>query len=92
MTDPITFRIKSSSSQTEQVKQRQRMVERFLGKQNSQLFSTSFDLEKVGSKNCENLIGSVEIPVGVAGPVRVKSELLDGEVVLPLATTEPVQA
>ncbi len=56
----------------------------------------SFDVERVGSKNCENLIGSVEIPVGVAGPVGAVVFSQSGtdkktqnlEFVLPLATTE----
>ena len=43
-----------------------------LDKDFSQLFSSNFDPELVGKKNCENLLGSVEIPVGVAGPVTVK--------------------
>jgi hydroxymethylglutaryl-CoA reductase (NADPH) len=39
-------------------------------------------------KNCENMIGSVQIPLGVAGPLKIKSSLQDREVYVPLATTE----
>jgi len=38
--------------------------------------------------NVENMIGAVQIPVGVAGPVPIRGKALDGERHLPLATTE----
>ncbi len=50
----------------------------------SHLFDVSLDPEVIGKKNCENFIGSVEVPVGVAGPVTANSK----EIILPLATTE----
>lgn len=52
-----------------------------------------FDKEIVGKKNCENLIGQVSIPVGIAGPVSATlttnlgtTKLVD--ILIPLATTE----
>ena len=36
----------------------------------------------------ENMIGAAQIPMGVAGPVRVAGGAADGEFYLPLATTE----
>ncbi|KUK79641.1 MAG: 3-hydroxy-3-methylglutaryl Coenzyme A reductase [Microgenomates bacterium 39_7] len=58
----------------------------------------SFDPQVVGSKNCENLIGSIEVPVGVAGPVESQLTMIDSsdqvfesektKFFLPLATTE----
>ncbi|QHS17644.1 hydroxymethylglutaryl-CoA reductase (NADPH) [Halopenitus persicus] len=38
--------------------------------------------------NVENMIGAVQIPLGVAGPVTVSGGALSGERYLPLATTE----
>jgi hydroxymethylglutaryl-CoA reductase (NADPH) len=38
--------------------------------------------------NIENLIGSVEIPVGLAGPLRFKGQKARGFIFAPLATTE----
>jgi len=38
--------------------------------------------------NIENMVGAVQIPLGVAGPVRLRGAALDGERYLPLATTE----
>ncbi len=38
--------------------------------------------------NIENMIGAIQIPVGVAGPVPVEGSRASGEYYLPLATTE----
>lgn len=49
----------------------------------------SFDADRVSQQNCENLIGAVQVPVGVIGPVRVRGQYVDDEELLvPLATTE----
>ena len=38
--------------------------------------------------NIENMVGAVQVPMGVAGPVTVNGGALDGERYLPMATTE----
>ena len=38
--------------------------------------------------NIENMVGAVQVPMGVAGPVTVDGGAADGEAYLPLATTE----
>jgi hydroxymethylglutaryl-CoA reductase (NADPH) len=48
----------------------------------------SFDPEKIHKKNCENLIGGISIPLGIAGPIRVNGENTNGEFFIPIATTE----
>ena len=40
------------------------------------------------SRNIENFIGTVKVPVGIAGPVRVQGMHARGDYYLPLATTE----
>lgn len=40
------------------------------------------------SGNVENFVGSVEVPVGIAGPLLFTGERVRGHVVAPLATTE----
>jgi hydroxymethylglutaryl-CoA reductase (NADPH) len=54
----------------------------------SQLFSTQLDMETISRKNCENVIGSVEIPVGVAGPLPLRLDDWQIDALIPLATTE----
>lgn len=40
------------------------------------------------AKNIENCIGTIKLPVGVAGPIRVNGLFAKGDFYLPLATTE----
>lgn len=39
-------------------------------------------------KNIENLIGTINIPVGLAGPLRINGLYAEGDYYIPLATTE----
>jgi len=48
----------------------------------------SIDIERVVKRNCENMIGTVQVPVGVAGPIRINGSHAQGSYWLPLATTE----
>lgn len=48
----------------------------------------SFDCSKVTQKNIENMIGAVQVPLGVAGPLSVSGSYAKGDYFIPLATTE----
>jgi hydroxymethylglutaryl-CoA reductase (NADPH) len=48
----------------------------------------SIDAGRAATRNCENMIGAVQVPVGVAGPVLIHGEYAKGKFWLPLATTE----
>lgn len=51
--------------------------------------SFSLDEAVASSRNCENMIGVAQIPLGVAGPLKVKSlKFKTKSYYLPLATTE----
>jgi hydroxymethylglutaryl-CoA reductase (NADPH) len=54
----------------------------------SGLGSYTINIDRVVKRNCENMIGAVQVPVGIAGPLRVRGEHADGTFYLPLATTE----
>lgn len=47
----------------------------------------SFEPECVRG-NIENFIGAAQVPIGVAGPLRIDGELAQGDFYIPLATTE----
>jgi len=51
------------------------------------LFKPSFD-PAVVSGSCENFIGVAQVPVGLAGPLRVNGEFAQGDFLVPMATTE----
>ena len=40
------------------------------------------------ARNIENFIGTVRLPVGIAGPLRVNGTYAQGDYYVPLATTE----
>jgi len=42
----------------------------------------------VYASNIENCIGTVKVPVGIAGPIRVRGTYAQGDFLLPMATTE----
>lgn len=48
----------------------------------------SLDVETVTKRNIENMIGAVQIPLGVAGLLKINGEYANSEYYVPLATTE----
>jgi len=54
----------------------------------SSIGSTIIDFEGVVGRNIENPIGAVQIPLGVAGPLKIVGEHVHGDFYIPLATTE----
>lgn len=64
-------------------------LERELSISLSKLGDFSMDESVVSSKHCENLIGSAQIPMGIAGPLQIVGQKAEiKEYYLPLATTE----
>lgn len=54
----------------------------------TQIGSSYTDEVTASTKNCENMIGVITVPVGVAGPLQISSDLQHRQVFVPLATTE----
>lgn len=67
---------------------RRKDLEKILKTKLSHMGNYSLDVKIASAKNCENMIGAVQIPLGVAGPLRIQSSLQKREVFVPLATTE----
>lgn len=87
-------------TESEKVNKRQASVRNFRSKSTSQPSPNSpffspliFDPNVVGQKNCENLVGQISLPVGIAGPISTTIKTNNGRVklkdlLIPLATTE----
>ncbi len=68
--------------------QRRSFLEKLLGVNLSNIGNFSFSEDEVANRNIENLIGATQIPLGVAGPLKINGGYAKGEFYLPLATTE----
>ncbi|MBP7700869.1 3-hydroxy-3-methylglutaryl-CoA reductase [Candidatus Woesebacteria bacterium] len=84
-------------SESEKLEKRQAIVKNSRVGDFKELFNINFPVDRTGTTNCENMIGSVEIPMGLAGPVKVNNfvggtveEITDVKngLFIPLATTE----
>ncbi len=69
------------------VAERLSAVEEYSGVKLENISKNSIPPE-AASHNCENMIGSTQVPLGYAGPVNVAGEYAFGEFLVPLATTE----
>ena len=69
------------------VEDRRKAAEEFTGASLETVSKYGFD-PQTASKNIENMIGTTQIPLGYAGPVRISGEYANGEFLVPLATTE----
>lgn len=70
------------------VDKRRSALENYLDVDLSLIGKYSLNAELASTRNCENMIGAAQVPLGVAGPLKIKSDLFEKEVFLPLATTE----
>lgn len=67
---------------------RRRFIEEETNTKLEHIGDLSISLDAVVKKNCENMIGTIQVPVGVAGPITIHGEYTEGSYYLPLATTE----
>ncbi len=66
------------------VSDRRKALEKETGVGLKNIGSFTFDESVASTQNCENMIGVVQVPLGVAGPLKIN----DREYYIPLATTE----
>ena len=50
--------------------------------------SYTLDMERASARNIENSIGVLQLPMGIAGPLKINGEFCNREVFVPLATSE----
>ena len=79
---------KFTKNTREAVDIRRRFIEKKSDTRLINLANYSLDMEEALKRNIENPIGTVQIPVGLAGPLKVNGEHAKGEFYVPLATSE----
>lgn len=67
---------------------RRQYLEKVTGVKLENIGKTVIDLNTVVGRNIENVIGAVQVPVGVAGPLLIHGDYARGQFYIPLATTE----
>ena len=69
--------------------QRRIALEKELGLELSSIASFTLDEKVASSRNCENMIGAAQVPVGIAGPLELRTSNFELRTsYIPLATTE----
>ena len=54
------------------VSERKRFIEDILSVKLPHIGNFSLDEKMASSKNCENMIGAAQIPLGIAGPLKIQ--------------------
>jgi len=69
---------------------RRKALEKERGVELTHTGSFTLDEKLAGSRNCENMIGATQVPLGIAGPLRIEGVNTEHEphYYLPLSTTE----
>lgn len=78
---------KDADHSREWARRRLEFLEKFSGTTIQHLDKYSFDPELTRG-NIENFVGVAQVPIGLAGPLKVNGEHAQGEFLIPLATTE----
>ncbi len=78
----------NTPSRREAVDMRREAVARLTGADLSNIGKYSYDPEVATRKNIENAIGAAQVPLGIAGPLKINGDYAKGDFYLPLATTE----
>ena len=79
---------KHTENADQAVEIRRKFAEQISGAELKNISNYSIDMEPVSKKNIENPIGAIQIPLGIAGPLKVKGDHANGEFYVPLATSE----
>ncbi|MDR2967475.1 MAG: hydroxymethylglutaryl-CoA reductase (NADPH) [Methanobacteriaceae archaeon] len=79
---------KYSSSNKEAIDIRRTFIEEITRSKLDKIDDYTIDMESASKKNIENPIGAVQIPVGIAGPLKINGDYANDEFYIPLATSE----
>ena len=78
---------KENNAAPEIIQARQRFAEEYTGVKLQHIDKYSFD-PAITRGNIENFSGVAQVPIGLAGPIKINGEHAEGDFLIPLATTE----
>ena len=78
----------NTKNATEALDIRREFIERHSNCKLEKMADYTLDMEMAMAKNIENPIGTIQIPIGVAGPVKINGEHAKDDFFVPLATSE----
>ena len=67
---------------------RREFLEQKYGIELTNISNYTLDMERASARNIENSIGVLQLPMGIAGPLKINGEFCKREVYVPLATSE----
>ena len=79
---------KHTKTATEALDIRREFIEKYSDCNLDQISNYTLDMELAFAKNIENPIGTIQVPIGVAGPVTINGEYAKDDFFIPLATSE----
>ena len=79
---------KYTQTATEALDIRREFIERYSDCKLDQISNYTLDMELAFAKNIENPIGTIQVPIGIAGPVTINGEHAKDDFFIPLATSE----
>nr|WP_319377026.1 hydroxymethylglutaryl-CoA reductase (NADPH) [uncultured Methanoregula sp.] len=82
------YELEKELSPLDAIRVRREFIQEETGTELENIGIFSIDIERVVKRNCENMIGTIQVPVGVAGPMLINGGYAQGNYWLPLATTE----
>ncbi|MDR2873284.1 MAG: hydroxymethylglutaryl-CoA reductase (NADPH) [Methanobrevibacter sp.] len=82
------YEIDKLFSSTDATNIRREHIKRIKGISLENISKYSLNMEKASQKNIENSIGTVQIPLGVTGPLKISGKHANGEFHIPIATSE----
>lgn len=82
------YEVEKYTSASEATEIRRQFIEQYSEVTLNHIGNYSLDMEAASKRNIENPIGVVQLPVGIAGPLKINGDYCNREVMVPLATSE----
>ena len=83
------YQVDGEVSASEATDIRRELLEQKNGLNLSKISNNTLDMERASARNIENSIGVLQLPMGIAGPLKINGEYCQREVLVPLATSTP---